>query len=237
MQWNDNAIVLSVRKFSEHGAVVTLLSRKHGLYTGVCKSALGKRKRGIYQPGNWVNATWKARLEEHMGTLDCELEKPVAALVMQDRKALAGLNAICAMIPLAMHERDPHPNIYDAAQRVMEKLVSAEGWAVEYIAFELTLLRDAGYGLDLGRCAATGKTDDLLYVSPKSGCAVSAQAGEPYKDKLLPLPAFFNVQAAELAEELRKGFELTSYFLNHWLLQPHGGRLPAARTRLVELVS
>lgn len=236
MQWSDQAIILSVRKFAEHGAVVTVFSRLNGLYSGVCKAAFSKAQRGIYQPGNLVHASWKARLEEHMGTLACELEMPVAALVMQDAKALGGLNAICAMLPLAVHERDAHPQLYDAAVTLLSHLASGEPWLVDYIRFELCLMREAGYGLDLDQCVATGLRESLVYVSPKSGCAVSAQAGAPYHDKMLPLPAFLLHENAETHQgAVTDGFRLTSYFLQHWLLEPLGRKMPDARERLLQL--
>lgn len=235
MQWNDRAIILSVRKFSEHSAVVTLLSREHGIYSGVAKAALTKKQCGTYQNGNWVHASWKARLDEHMGSIQCDLERPIAAMAMPDRLALAGLNAICAMMPLAMHERDPHPYVFDAAEQVLRLLAEGREWLSEYVRFEVSLLRDAGFGMDLSQCAGTGSTKDLMYVSPKSGCAVSAQAGEPYKEKLLPLAHFLLDDSEADKEQLRDGFKLTTYFFSEWMLAAHGGKMPAARTRLMEM--
>ncbi len=236
MQWSDQAIILQVRKFAEHGAVVTLFSRANGLYSGVCKAAQSKAQRGIYQPGNIVQANWKARLEEHIGSLSCELDMPVAALVMQDARALSGLNAVCAMLPLAVHERDAHPQLYDAAVMLLEHLASGQPWLVDYIRFELCLMREAGYGLDLEQCAATGARDSLVYVSPKSGCAVSASAGAPYHERMLPLPAFLLQEQPEVQHSaIADGFKLTSYFLTHWLLAPLGRSMPDARERVLRM--
>jgi len=237
MQWNDRAIILSVKKFSEHSAVVTLLSREHGIYSGVAKAALSKKQCGTYQSGNWVHASWRARLDEHMGSLQCDLEKPVAALAMHDRLALAGLNAVCAMMPLAMHERDPHPWVFDAAAQLLRKIACGEEWVSDYVRFEVSLLRDAGFGLDLTQCVASGVRSNLMYVSPKSGCAVSAVEGEPYKNKLLPLPAFLlQDDAVADLDGLKAGFRLTTYFFTEWMLAAHGGKMPAARIRLVEML-
>lgn len=236
MQWNDRAIMLSVRRFAEHGAVATMFSREHGLYAGVAKAALSKSQRGIYQPGNLVVARWSARLAEHIGTWQCELEIPLAAWAMQERRALLGLNAVCALIPVAMHERDPHPRLFDVTETLLSHMAEGGNWEAEYIRFELCLLIEAGFGLDFSVCAATGQRDDLIYVSPKSGCAVSAAAGEPYKERLLPLPAFLRNGSVPDKQSIAAGLQLSGYFLEHALLAAHGGRIPAARQQLVDMI-
>jgi DNA repair protein RecO (recombination protein O) len=236
MQWNDLAIVLSVRRFAEHGAVASMFAREHGLYHGVAKAALSKAQRGIFQPGNVVAARWSARLSEHIGSWQCELDTPLAAWSMQDAKALAALNAVCAMIPLAMHDRDPHPLLYDNALRLLEQIAAGKPWQADYVRFELCLLTEAGFGLDLTACAATGSYQELIYVSPKSGCAVSATAGEPYRDKLLPLPAFLRDSGTEDMRAIADGLTLTGYFLRQWLLAAIGKTMPAARDRVVQIL-
>jgi DNA repair protein RecO (recombination protein O) len=142
------------------------------------------------------------------------------------------------MIPLAVHERDPHPVLYDAASVLLLHLATGEPWIADYIRFEICLMREAGFGLDLSQCAATGSREALRYVSPKSGCAVSEDAGRPYHDKLLPLPAFLIDEQACSKEggALLDGFRLTGYFLTHWLLAPIGRNLPDARGRLLRLL-
>ncbi|MCI5049976.1 MAG: DNA repair protein RecO [Rickettsiales bacterium] len=237
MQWNDTALILSISKFSEHDAVVRVLSREHGLYSGIAKRGLGKSKRGIYQPGNLVHAEWKARLEQHMGSFDCELAKPFAALLMKHPHKLAGLNAACSMIPLAMEERDPHAQLYDAFMHVISQMIGGDEWISDYIRFEMTLLREAGYGLDLSRCVATGAQEDLVYVSPKSGCAVSEAAGRPYHERMLKLPRFLREEVKPVEDEIHEAFRLTSHFLSSWLLEPLGKRMPQARERLLQVVS
>lgn len=233
MQWSDEAIVLSIRRFAEHGAVACLFARDHGLYHGVAKAALSKAQRGTYQPGNLVKARWRARLSEHVGTWQCELAAPMAALCMQEAEALAALNAVCALIPLAMHERDPHPLLYDSALRLLQDIAAGQPWQADYVRFELCLLQESGFGLDLTACAATGCEDNLVYVSPKSGCAVSAEAGAPYHDRLLPLPAFLQRSASPDAQALADGLRLTGYFLERALLMAIDKPMPAARTQLV----
>lgn len=237
MQWSDRAFILSVRRFAEHGAVATVFAREHGLYSGVAKAALSKSQCGLYQPGNLVAARWNARLAEHIGSWSCELETPLAAWLMQDRETLLGLNAICSLIPVAMHERDPHPQLFDAMEALLSHMAQGSAWIDEYIRFELCLLSEAGFGLDLSACAATGQTHDLLYVSPKSGCAVSAEAGEPYKDRLLSLPMFLRDMSMPDRTAISGGLQLTGYFLEQSLLAAHHAHMPAARLRLAEYFS
>lgn len=239
MQFSGDAIILSVRKFAEHGAVVKLFDRERGLYSGVCKHALAKAHRGTYQVGNRVHAQWGARLEEHLGTVSAELLVPIAALVMQDRQLLLALSSAAALCQHAMQERDPHPAVYDALHHLLMQMALGEEWLADYAQFELLLLSEAGFGLDVSQCAATGQTDDLCYVSPKSGCAVSREAGVPYHAKLLPLPAFLREEESQdvpTRDEVRDALILSGYFLHHWLLEPHGKRMPPEREQLVALL-
>lgn len=234
MQFSGEAIILSVHKFAEHGAVVRVFGREEGIYSGVCKYALSKAQRGIFQVGNRIHAQWNARLEEHLGTLGAELLTPIAALIMQDRQLLMALSSVTTLCLHAMQERDPHPILYDAVRDLLMQMALGEDWQESYVRFEMLLLSEAGFGLDLDQCAATGNTDDLVYVSPKSGCAVSKSAGAPYHERMLPLPAFLRHQRApSTLNELFDGLRLTGYFLHHWLLEPHGKRLPAERERLI----
>lgn len=240
MQWVDKAIILSLRKFDETAAVACLFSREHGLYHGVCKAALSKANRGTYQSGNLVLATWKARLAEHLGTLSTDLLDPIAALALQDPKALAGLNAICALLQISQNERDPHPELYDKSEALLKLLAHGGEWLPYYVHFELEVLATLGFKLDLSQCAATGVTEDLCYVSPKSGRAVSREAGEVYHDKMLPLSTF--LQNADKAtnvsdKDLADGLRTTGYFLAHVLRDHRHKEAPAARARLLSLIA
>jgi len=245
MKWEAEAIILKVGKFSERDAVVTLFARDEGLYRAVVKGAFSKRSRGVWQVGNVVYAHWNARLEEHMGSMYGELSAPYAAWAMDSREALTAIASSCALLSHSLMERDPHPALYDALAQALEAFATnhPSRW-VRYGFYELLLLTDAGFGLDVSCCASTGEVEGLVYVSPKSGRAVSAEAGKPYHDKLLPLPAcvlgWMNTQeppektvfnAAETLDLLR----LTGYFMNHWLFDQRGGDTPPERTRLVEL--
>ena len=209
MQWTDEAIVLSARKHGENSIVVRVLSHHHGVYAGVVKGAHSKTNRGLYQSGNILTVTWNARLAEHIGMLKGEMVEPTAALVMQDAMKLAALTSACALIEIAMPERHPYPALYKHLRIFLHHLLHAEDWQENYVKLELALLAESGFGLDLSECAATGQKDDLLYVSPKSGRSVSREAGEPYKDKLLPLPTFLTTKALPLEGGGLGGGDLT----------------------------
>lgn len=230
MEWSDEGIVLSARKHGETSVIVNLLTRDHGRHAGLVRGGTGTSARGLYQPGNRVAAVWRARLAEHLGSYRCELTHAHAAEVLDDPAALALLGAACAVAEACLPEREPHPRAFEG----LAKLVAAPAGAVAYVAWELDLLAELGFGLDLSACAATGGNDQLAYVSPKSGRAVSRTAGEPYKDLLLPLPGFLTSQKGGDPAEVLAGLRLTGYFLERHVLEPHGRRLPDARTRLVD---
>lgn len=229
--WIDDAILLSARRHGESSVIVALLTRAHGRHAGLVRGGAGKAARGVLQPGNRVHATWTARLEEHLGHLTCDLLTAHAAAVLDDPGRLAALSAACAVTEAAVPEREPVPGLFAAWEALLAGL-GGDDWAGAYVRWELALLADLGYGLDLSRCAATGVSSDLVYVSPKSGCAVSAAAGAPYRDKLLPLPAFLLNGAPALPAEAAAGLRLTGYFLRRHALD--GAGLPAARERLEE---
>lgn len=234
MHWTDAGIILSSRKFGETSAVVRVLAREHGVYGGVVRGAHSKTNRGINQPGNVVSAAWNARLSDQLGTLKTELLEAHAAHFMADAGRLAALTSACSLVELAMPERHPYPKLFAALHTFLHHLTH-EDWAQDYIKFELALLAESGFGLDFSECAATGVKEDLIYVSPKSGRAVSREAGEPYKDKMLPLPGFLLDPGLRRDDkETLAGIALTGYFLEHSLLSPHGKKLPAARARLIE---
>lgn len=239
MHWSDTAIVLSARKFGENSVITRVFAQTHGVYGGVVKGAHSKANRGVIQPGNVINAAWNARLSEQLGTFKAELLEAGAAQVMQDAGKLSALTSACAMIEAALPERHPYPRLYKDFQGFLQVLRGDDFWWEAYVKLEISILAEAGFGLDLSRCAATGKLDDLVYVSPKSGRSVSADAGAPWADKMLPLPRFllpgYQKNRVEAAEILA-GMQLTGYFLAHWLLEPHNRKLPAARARLATYI-
>ncbi|MEE9196423.1 MAG: DNA repair protein RecO [Alphaproteobacteria bacterium] len=232
MEWNDAGIVLSARKHGETSAILTLLTRAHGLHAGLVRGGAGKRARGVLQPGNRVHARWRARLSEHLGTFTCELTATFAAALLDDPPRLAGLSAACAVVEAALPERQPHAAVFDGLVAFLGALES-DAWPSAYVKWELGLLRELGFGLDLSRCAATGQTDQLVYVSPKSGRAVSRAAGEPYKARLLPLPPFLLTEGeAGDAGQVADGMKLTGYFLERHVFGQRDRPPPPARLRL-----
>ena len=171
MHWTDTAIVLSTRKHGETSAVVRVFAREHGVYAGMVRGAHSKANRGVLQPGNAVSATWQARLSEHIGTFKCELLEANTAMIMQDAARLAALTSACAMLEASLPERHPYAALYALFQTFLTTLRDEDYWPEEYVRLKLELLAEAGFGLDLTECAATGATEDLIYVSPKSGRA------------------------------------------------------------------
>jgi DNA repair protein RecO (recombination protein O) len=234
MHWSDEGVVLSVRPHGEAGAVLELFTRQHGRHLGLVHGGRSRKLRPILQIGNHLDAAWKARLADHLGHFTLELRNSYAAQVMEDAAALAAMTSMAELARL-LPERDPHPNLFEVTLFVLGFLDDRAVWPALVVRWELALLDELGYGLDLSSCAATGKTADLVYVSPKSGRAVSAQAGEPYKDRLLALPSFLRAGAAGgvTADDLGAGFALTGLFLEARVLRSREMELPEARGRLL----
>jgi DNA repair protein RecO (recombination protein O) len=237
MQWSDEALILAVRPHGETAAVVELFTPRHGRHLGFVHGGRSKKLRPVLQIGNHVDVTWKGRLADQLGHFSLELRRGHAAQAMSDALALSGLTSMAALLRL-LPERDPHPNVYELTMFVLSYLDDATVWPALYARWELALLEELGFGLDLSACAATGSSDDLIYVSPKSGRAVSAAAGEPYRDRLLTLPAFLrgggtgSVTPADVALAL----DLTGRFLEERALSPRDLAMPEARVRLAELM-
>jgi DNA repair protein RecO (recombination protein O) len=234
MEWSDEAIILSVRTHGETAAIVDLFTRSHGRHAGLVHGGRSRKARPVLQMGNHVDATWKARLSEHLGHMSVELRRGYAASAMEDAAALAGLTSLCALARL-LPERDPHPALYEVTLFVLGFLDDPTVWPALMVRWELSLLQELGFGLDLSACAATGANDQLIYVSPKSGRAVSESAGEPYKDRMLRLPQFLTSVRDRHAtrEDVAAGFALTGYFLEQRVLAPKGDTLPESRSRIL----
>jgi DNA repair protein RecO (recombination protein O) len=236
MQWTDEGIVLGVRRHGEASAILELMTREHGRHLGLVRGGAASRMRPVLQPGNRVNAIWRARLDEHLGNYTVEGLDLRAASFLAVAHAAYGvthLGALCRLLP----ERDPHPGIHAALTEVLTHLTDARHAGPGLARFELQLLGELGFGLDFERCAATGTTVDLSYVSPKSGRAVSRSAGEPWQDKLLRLPPFLaDAQSEPSADDLADGFAVTGFFLLRHVFEPRGLVLPHARESFVKAV-
>src|SRR4051812_887988 len=190
MEWTDEGIVLGVRRHGESSAIVELLTRGHGRHLGLVRGGSGSRMRPLLQPGNSVRAVWRARLDEHLGTYAIEGLRLRAATLFASSHAVYGVTHLASLARL-LPERDPHEDIYEMLERTLDDFDDVGEAAVHLVRFELAMLAELGFGLDLDSCAATGGTSELFYVSPKSGGAVSRQAGEPWQDRLLRLPPVF----------------------------------------------
>jgi DNA repair protein RecO (recombination protein O) len=234
MQWSEEAIVLAVRHHGESSAILEVLTRAHGRSLGLVRGGRSRALRPVLQPGNSIIATWRARLEEHLGLFTIELTSPRAARLMADGFRLAGLTTVTGLA-LLLPEREPHPRIYDATVLLLDRLEDDAIWPALLARWELGLLDELGFGLDLRRCAATGGNQALAYVSPRSGRAVSAEAGEPYRERLLRLPPFLtDAGGSPNSSDVADGLKLTGYFLERHILGPRGLAAPGARAILLE---
>lgn len=233
MNWSDEGLILSVRPHEETAAVVEVLTRNHGRHLGLVHGGQSRKLRPTLQQGNHVSVDWRARIAEQLGTMRIEPRRSFATEVMDHPVALTGLMSLCALARL-LPERDPHPNLYEISLFVFGFLDDDSVWPALLVRWELALLDEMGFGLDLSRCAATGTGENLAYVSPRSGRAVSLSAGEPYKERLLPLPAFMcgGAGAAFSNEDVVSGLRLTGHFIESRLLLPAAATLPEPRQRL-----
>jgi DNA repair protein RecO (recombination protein O) len=241
MEWSDEAVIVAVRPHGETAAVVELLTRTHGRHAGLVHGGRSRTARPVLQIGNHVSATWKARLSDQLGHMSLDLTRGYAASAMNEPLALAGLNSLCALAR-TLPERDPHPNLYEITLFVLGFFDEPSVWPALYVRWELALLQELGFGLDLTSCAATEVTKDLCYVSPKSGRAVSRLAGAPYHDRMLALPTFLTADrptganAIVTSGDIAAGLGLTGHFLNARVFQPRELTIPDARSRLVDLL-
>ncbi len=239
MEWNDTAIILSATKYSENSAIVSLLSQNNGKFKGLVRNITSAKNRGTYQTGNLITVSWKARLDEHLGFFTGEVNKAFAPICMSNHLELLAISSICAILDKTLAEREPCNNIYDLSLNMQEKIISNSNWLIDYIIFELTLLKELGFCLELNYCAATGQTHNLKYVSPKSGRAVSYEAGFAYHNKLLPLPDFLttakSINIVSL-QDIKNGLALSAYFLNKYVFKANNIALPNVRVRLQAMI-
>jgi len=233
MQWTDDGIVLGVKRHGEANAILELMTHGHGRHLGLVRGGFGSRLRPILQPGNSVSAAWRARLDEHLGNYTVEGLRLRAAGYFSAPHAIYGVTHLAALMRL-LPERDPHTGLYEVLDGILDQLDDAALAAPMVVRFELQLLSELGFGLDLERCAATGASGDLAYVSPKSGRAVSRDAGEPWADKMLRLPAFLRQRdAIPSSHDLADGFALTGYFLTRHVLEARGLSLGDERAHFI----
>ncbi len=240
MEWTDDAIVLGVRKHGETSVIAELMTRERGRHLGLVQGGRSRKLRPLLQPGNSVRATWRARLDEHLGQYRLEGKSLRAARIMETAHGIFALQTLSSHLRL-LPERDAHIGLYETLAIVLDNLEAPEIAGELVIRFELALLEELGFGLDLTRCAASGTRENLLYVSPKSGRAVSAEAGKPWSDRMLALPSFLLKREMPRIDgaghdDLKSGFELTSYFMERNVFGPRGIAAPPERDSLVKAV-
>ncbi|HML93379.1 DNA repair protein RecO [Methyloceanibacter sp.] len=236
MDWSDEGIFLSGKSLGEANLIAEMLTLEHGRHLGLVRGGRSRRVRPVLQSGNLVRVTWRARLADHLGGYNVELMEAHGARALDDPRALAAIGMLAEFVKL-LPERDPHPELYATTLHVLRSFAEPDIWPALLVYWEFQLLQELGFGLDLTSCAATGETEDLVYVSPKSGRAVSREAGAPYAAKMLRLPRFLVDGDARIQpSEIVAGFELTGFFLERDVLAPHGLKVPDARNRLIDLL-
>ena len=236
MQWTDEGIVLGVRRLGESGVILELMTQERGRHLGLVRGGTGARLRGVLQPGNSLRATWRARLDDHLGHYLVEGINLRVAGILTTAHAVHGVTHLAALCRL-LAEREPHAGIHATLEQILDALDDPAVVGPMVARFELAFLAELGFGLDLSSCAATGAKDDLIYVSPRSGRAVSGAAGEAYREKLLRLPSFLRTDTEPAsAADLADAFALTGFFLDRHAFAPRGLALPDARARFVAAV-
>ena len=231
MEWRDEGLIIGVRRHGESSAIVELMTRAHGRHMGIVKGGRSRRMQPVLQSGNSISVVWRARLEEHLGVYAVEPMRQRASILMQSGLALAGVNLIGALLRF-LPERDPHEALFEMVEALADHLSDDKIAPALMARLELAILSELGFGLDLDCCAATGAREDLVWVSPRTGRAVSADAGKPYADRLLPLPAFLRDDAllgSATREDVARAYRLTGFFLERDVLAPRGLGEPEAR--------
>ena len=237
-EWQADAIIISARPHGEGNAVVSLLTADYGRHAGLVRGGASRKMRGTVQPGNRVQARWRARLSEQLGQMQVELTQAVAARFLDSPMRLAGVASICALLEGTLPEREPHAGLYAGTDALLSLIAMDDndtGWLEGYVRWELGLLHAAGYQLELDRCAASGETTNLAYVSPKSGGAVSQHHAGQFVNRLLALPRFLGGVACP-AHDWVAGLDLTGHFLAKRIFAAHNADIPSARRRLADIV-
>jgi DNA repair protein RecO (recombination protein O) len=235
MDWRDEGILLSMRPHGETSAIIEVMTAAHGRHAGVVRGGASRKMAATLQPGTGLTLEWRARLDDHIGTFTVEPLKSRAHL-LADRLALAGLLSVCSLLHEALPEREPHPELWQRTLGLMDVL-GQEGWTAAYVRWELCLLEEIGFGLDISACAVTGATEGLAYVSPKSGRAVTAKGAGGWADRLIPLPDGLDGEGPLSPSAVLMALNLTGFFLDRELRPVlHERPLPEARSRLVDLL-
>jgi len=231
IEWSEEGFLVALRPHGEDAAIIQVLTCERGRAAGLVRGGQGRRLSGVLQLGNRLQASWKARLADQLGSFQVELQQANAARFLSSPGRLSALSAACAVIEQALPEREAHPRCFSGFEVLLDAL-EGDHWAEVYVQWELAVLADLGFGLDLSSCAVTGETENLAFVSPRSGRAVTREAAGPYKERLLPLPGFLAGRGGGGPEEIAEGMALSGFFLESNIFHPQDKPLPAARQRL-----
>lgn len=234
MDWRDQGVLLSNRRHGESSVIIEVFTPDRGRHAGVVRGGASRRLAPILQPGAQLDLEWRARLEDHIGTFRVEPIRSRAG-VLSNPLTLAGLNAVCALLLFCLPEREAHAALYRRTETLLDLLAEAEVWPLAYLHWELALLEEMGFGLDLSTCAVMGeKANDLSYISPRTGRAVSRAGAGEWVDKLLPLPPCLMGHGPAPDAEILQGLAVTGHFLRDHLAPQLGNKpLPEARERFV----
>jgi DNA repair protein RecO (recombination protein O) len=237
MNWREDGILLAMRKHGEASAIIELFTESRGLYAGIVRGGASRKMAPILQPGAQLDAQWHARLEDHLGSFTVEPMRSRMDVAFSDRRALAGLSAVTSVLSFVLPEREPHPALYRRTLALLELLDEPEIWPLAYLHWEVALLEDLGFGLDLRSCVVTGERENLIYISPKSGRAVSKRGAGEWADRLLPLPLVLLQKGQAPDFEIIQGLDVTGFFMDVHLARYLGNRpIPSARGRLIDVL-
>lgn len=234
MRWSSEGFVLSLKPHNEKSYILEVLTREHGKHKGLIRGVHSKNIRSIIEPGNEITAHWSGRLETHLGNYSVEGIKSWSSLILSERERLCALTSACSLITTTIAEKQPNENIYSGLKFLIQILTSNNNeWIKDYIIWELNLLTEIGYGLDLSKCAVTNEKNNLVYVSPSTGSAVTEAGAGTYKNKLLRLPKFLIDSKISISkEDIDDGLKLSEFFLKKWFFQPNNLNFPESRNRL-----
>jgi DNA repair protein RecO (recombination protein O) len=238
MEWRGTGILLAVRRHGENSAIIEVFTETHGRHAGVVRGGAGRRMGPILQPGAQLDVAWRARLEDHLGSYTVEPLRSRTVAAMSDRLMLAGLNTVTSLLSFCLPEREIYPALYRRTEQLLDLLDHPDVWPLAYLRWELALLEEMGFGLQLDQCAVSGATDNLIYVSPRTGRAVARDAAGDWVDRMLPLPGVLGGIGLGPFVDVFEGLKTTGHFLQSYMAATLAGRpLPEARARFVDAFS
>ena len=237
-QWSDQAILLSHRPHGETGAVLSVLTEQHGRHHGYIYGAHSSKRKAFLNTGTMLNLNWSAKTHDSLGQFEIDDGESIAFDFIDDPLRLAALLSVCDLIEYSLPEREIYAGLFWGTKALFEQMIHDHIWGAALVMWEISFMRELGFALDFSRCAGGGSADDLIYMSPKSGCTVSREKGDLYKDKLLPLPRFLIDRTEEITlGEVLKGIQMTGYFLEHWVFAQHTKGIPESRLRFARLLA